>query len=87
MNTQQENSGLYFVADSEMPDLVLALDCHCDTLEKQCESMPDGPLKQELQQRIDKCNDLYMLFAESLSDLVDMGRVSKKQQNIALQKK
>ena len=69
-----------------MPELVLALDCHCDTLEAQCNSMPDGPLKQALQKRIDAANDLYMLFAESLNDLVDMGRVSKTQQNLALKK-
>ena len=34
MDTQQVNAALYPVADSEMPDLVLALDCHCDMLDK-----------------------------------------------------
>ena len=49
MENQQEANGLYSIFDSEMPEVVLAIDCHCDTLEKDRDSMPDGPLRQELE--------------------------------------
>lgn len=87
MGHPQESNGLYSIFDSEMSEVVLAIDCHCDTLEKERDSMPDGPLRQALEKRIDEANDVYNRLAESFSDLVDMGRVSKTQASVALRRK
>ena len=86
MENQQEANGLYSIFDSEMPEVVLAIDCHCDTLEKERDSMPDGPLRQALEKRIEEANDVYMRLIESFYDLVDMGRVSETQKNVAFRR-
>ena len=87
MEHQQEANGLYSIFDSEMSEVVLAIDCHCDTLEKERDSMPDGPLRQALEKRIEEANDVYNRLAESFYDLVDMGRISETQKSVAFRRK
>ena len=87
MQQQQEKNGLYSIFDSEMSEVVLAIDCHCDTLEKERDSIPDGPLRQALEKRIEEANDVYNRLAESFYDLVDTGRISETQASFAFRRK